>query len=203
MDGMNLRLTLTAIAALSLGACATVDIADMTTMGGDNAQQTAVTSNVVINASNKLYTSFEDKGLCLSSEARMKSAASTLLKGRVADPDTTELTYSDKIASVAAVKADIADSTLLISQAQRAAGVYFELAEPGLDLRPELKSLEQALYATQSARRHFEVALGRFDASETENLNAYENALEQLRLVTNQYGERVRNQSRSSEAGAS
>ena len=206
MDGMGvmkLRLMATAFALIGLGACATVDIADMTTMAGNAPEQTKMSSNVVVNASEKLYASFEEKGLCQSSEERMKSAAATLLKGRNSVQSAENQTYLDKAGSLASVQADIASSAHLIRQTQRAADVYIELAEPAIDLRPELKSLEQAFYATQSARRFFVKALENLDADASEHLADYDTAQDQLRVLTNQYGDRVRAQADIADNSAS
>ncbi len=197
---MKLGLVTTAILALSLGACATVDIADMTTLGGDSAISTAEKSNVVITASDKLYAAFEEKGLCQSESERMKSAAAFLLQGRQALENHPEGAYVTKVSNFDRLQADIIEATALVKNTRKAAEIYLELAEVGTDFRPELKRLEKAIYACQNAKTQFQLVSDKVGATD---MSGFDEAAEGLRVVTNIYGDRVREQAQKNTQSAS
>ena len=200
---MKIKLVASSILLLSLGACATVDIADMTTLGGDKTVSTAPQSNVVINASDKLYASFEEKGLCLSQSERMKTAAAALLKGREALTNHPESAYVNQGYAIGKIRSDLSQAASLLENTSKAAEVYLDLAPTDADLRPELKRLEQAIYATQSAQRQFNMAIEKAQPGTPDEMKEYQAAAEDLRLITNTYGDRVRSAGQAqAEAGS-
>ncbi len=197
---MRLGLVVSAVCMLSLGACATVDIADMTTLGGDTAIAQADKTNVVITASDKLYAEFEDKGLCQSETERMKSAAAFLLQGRQALTNHPEGAYVTKVSDFEQLQVDMVQATLLVKNTSKAAEIYLDLAEPESDFRPELKRLEKAVYATQSAKIQFKLVSDKIGETDFSKFDA---AAEDLRKVTNVYGDRVREQAQTKTDAAS
>ena len=194
---MKLHIIGSSVLLLALGACATVDIADMTTISGEPAVATADQANVVINASDKLYAAFEEKGLCLSQSERMKTAAVAVLKGKEALTNHPDNAYANQSKSIGAIKLDLTAATMLLDNTRKAAEVYLELTPTDADLRPELKRLEQAYYATQSAQRQFNIAIETVEPGTPEQMKTFQAAAEGLRLITNTYGDRVRLQGQS------
>ena len=192
VNAMTLKILGSSVLFCMLGACATVDIADMTTMGGDLPAAEASSTNVVLNASDKLYAAFEEKGLCLSQKARAKYAAEAFLKGREALSNHPDNAYASQGLSMGTIKADIVDASALQESTSKAAEVYLELAPTDADLRPELKKLEHAIYASQSAQRQFDIAIKQSEPGALEEMKSYQAAAEKLRVITNSYGDRVR-----------
>lgn len=192
---MSLRLTLILTAALSLGACATVDLTEATAPKTASAAKLADV-NVVQRAASKLYAAFTNRGFVANdSRKKMRMAARVLLKG-LEDKDTASVEtagYAALATDRMVVLSDIRMAATHVEQTTKAAEVYLAMAPGEKSLRKELISLEKALIASREASQVFEDALIK-TAGETTAMDftAYEQSVNELRDVTNAFGDRVR-----------
>ena len=192
---MSLRLTLLLAASLSLSACATVDLNEMASSGATPAAKTADV-NVVQRAASKLYTAFTNRGFVpKSSRKKMQSAARVLLKG-LEDKEVTSVSavaYVDMAQSPQVILSDIRMAASHVEQTTKAAEVYLAMAPSEKSLRKELVSLEKALIASREASQVFEDALIKTSGEATAmDYKAYKTSVNELRDVTNAFGDRVR-----------
>ena len=192
---MSLRLTLTLAAALSLSACATVDLDTATTSNRPSTAK-SVDVNVVQRAASKLYAVFSNRGfVAKDGRKKMRSAARVLLKGLEDKSVTTVSTvgYAANAQSQVTVLSDIRMASTHVDQTTKAAEVYLAMAPAEKSLRKELISLEKALIASREATQVFEDALinvaGDINAMD---YSAYKVSVNELRDVTNAFGDRVR-----------
>ncbi len=192
---MGLRLTIAFTACLSMTACATVDLNDVA-MQSKPMTAKAVDVNVVQRATAKLYAVFSSRGFVQKdSRKKMRSAARVLLEG-LEQKDVTQtaaIGYADLAIDRNVVLSDIRMASTHVEQTTKAAEVYLAMAPAEKKLRKELVSLEKALIASREASTIFEEALikttGR--ASEGEFLS-YKSSVNELRDITNAFGDRVR-----------
>jgi len=192
---MSLRLTLILTAAFSLSACATVDLNDVATPKGTSASKVA-DINVVQRAASKLYAAFSSRGfVAKDGRKRVQSAARVLLKG-LEDKDVSTVSaegYVSTISDSAVVLSDIRIASSHVEQTTKAAEVYLAIAPADSSLRKELVSLEKALIASREASQVFEDALIKTAGqSDTLDYNAYKVSVNELRDITNAFGDRVR-----------
>lgn len=192
---MSLRLTLLLTASLSLSACATVDLNTATTTSSPAATK-SVDVNVVQRAASKLYAVFSNRGfVAKDGRKKMRSAARVLLKG-LEDNNVTSvasLGYVDNAQSPITVLADIRMASTHVEQTTKAAEVYLAMAPAEKSLRKELISLEKALIASREASQVFEDALIKTAGqSNAMDYLAYNASVNELRDVTNAFGDRVR-----------
>jgi len=192
---MSLRLTLLLTAAFSMSACATVDLNDVATSNTPSTEK-PVDVNVVQRAASKLYAAFSSRGfVAKDSRKKMRSAARVLLKGLENKDVTTAsaASYADNAQNQATVLTDIRMASAHVEQTTKAAEVYLVMAPADKSLRKELVSLEKALIASREASQVFEDALiktaGNANAAD---YMAYTRAVNELRDVTNAFGDRVR-----------
>lgn len=192
---MSLRLTLLLAASLSLSACATVDLNEMASPSATPAAKTADV-NVVQRAASKLYTAFANRGFVpKSSRKKMQSAARVLLKG-LEDKEVTSVSavgYVDMAQSPQIILTDIRMAASHVEQTTKAAEVYLAMAPSEKSLRKELVSLEKALIASREASQVFEDALIKTSGeARAMDYKAYKTSVNELRDVTNAFGDRVR-----------
>ena len=192
---MSFRLILITSAALSMSACATVDINDMASPTVTASAKTADV-NVVQRAATKLYTAFTTRGFVpKSSRKKMQSAARVLLKG-LEDKDVTSVSaagYVDMAQNPQVILSDIRMAGTHVEQTTKAAEVYLAMAPSEKSLRKELVSLEKALIASREASQVFEDALIKTSGDATAvDYAAYKTSVNELRDVTNAFGDRVR-----------
>jgi len=176
-------------AAFLFGGCATVD---MTDMAGPVAAKTEAVSekNVVERAAAKLYAAFKNKGLTpKTSGKRVQSAASILLNGlENRDLTETDVDYAAQDLPRDVVLADVNYASNQVHQTTKAAEIYLEMAPIKRNLRKELVSLEQALLASREASTVFAKVL----SSDSADLVQLNEKVAALKMVTDQFGERVR-----------
>ena len=192
---MSLRLTLLLAATLSMSACATIDLNEVTAKSSPAASK-SVNVNVVQRAASKLYAAFSSRGfVAKSSRKKMQTAARVLLNGLedkdVATPQSAG--YAVMATDIAVVLSDIRLASSHVEQTTKAAEVYLAMAPSEKSLRKELVSLEKALIASREASQVFEDAL--LQTSGTANAldyKAYVSSVGELRDVTNAFGDRVR-----------
>ena len=200
---MSLRFTLILTAALSLSACATVDLTDVTTPKASSTVSVADV-NVVQRAAAKLYAAFANRGFVANdSRKKMRTAARVLLKG-LEDKDTASIEsagYAALATEPMVVLSDIRMAATHVEQTTKAAEVYLAMAPGERSLRKELVSLEKALIASREASQVFEDALIKL-AGETKAMDfvSYKQSVNELRDVTNAFGDRVRESQMSSAA---
>jgi len=192
---MSLRLTILLTSALSLSACATVDLNEMATSKAE-ASTTAKDANVVQRAATKLYTAFTNRGfVSKTSRKKMQSAARVLLKGLEAKDVTTvsAASYVETAANPQIILSDIRMASTHVEQTTKAAEVYLAMAPSEKSLRKELVSLEKALIASREASQVFEDALIKTSGNASAmDYAAYKVSVDELRDVTNAFGDRVR-----------
>jgi len=192
---MSLRLTIIIAASLSMSACATVDLNDVATSKSSTAVK-PVDVNVVQRAASKLYAAFSSRGFVANdSRKKMRSAARVLLKG-LEDKDVTNASakgYAANAQNQVTVLSDIRIASAHVEQTTKAAEVYLVMAPAEKSLRKELVSLEKALIASREASQVFEDALIK-TAGQANALDyaAYKSSVNELRDVTNAFGDRVR-----------
>ena len=192
---MSLRLTLILTAALSMSACATVDLTEVTAPKAESTAKVA-DINVVHRAASKLYAAFTNRGfVAKDSRKKMRSAATVLLKG-LEDKNASSVEtegYVHKAADPVAILSDIRIAAGHVEQTTKAAEVYLVIAPSEKSLRKELVSLEKALIASREASQVFEDALIKTTGETTAmDFVSYERSVNELRDVTNAFGDRVR-----------
>jgi len=192
---MSLRLTFIVTTALSMSACATVDLTEVTAPKSTSAA-TIADVNVVQRAASKLYAAFTNRGFVANdSRDKMRTAARVLLKGLEdkgsASVETTG--YADLATDSVVVLSDVRIASKHVEQTTKAAEVYLAIAPGEKRLRKELLSLEKALIASREASQVFEDALIK-TSGETKALDfiSYKQSVNELRDVTNAFGDRVR-----------
>jgi hypothetical protein len=170
--------------------CATVDMTEMAMPVSAKAEAPAE-KNIVLRAASKLYSAFRSKGfVAKTSRKKMQSAASILLNGLEERELTNDAAYADQGLGRSIVIADIAYATQHVVRTANAAEVYYELSENDRKLRKELGSLEEALLSSREAAASFKAVVGA-DSAELRTLNA---EVDRLKRVTDNFGQRVRNQ---------
>ena len=192
---MSLRLTLILTAALSMSACATVDLTEVTAPKAESTAKVA-DINVVHRAASKLYAAFTNRGfVAKDSRKKMRSAATVLLKG-LEDKNASSVVsegYVHKAADPVAILSDIRIAVGHVEQTTKAAEVFLVMAPGEKSLRKELVSLEKALIASREASQVFEDALIKTTGETTAmDFVSYERSVNELRDVTNAFGDRVR-----------
>ena len=192
---MSLRLTLILTAALSMSACATVDLTEVTAPKAESTAKVA-DINVVHRAASKLYAAFTNRGfVAKDSRKKMRSAATVLLKG-LEDKNASSVVsegYVHKAADPVAILSDIRIAAGHVEQTTKAAEVFLVMAPGEKSLRKELVSLEKALIASREASQVFEDALIKTSGETTAmDFVSYERSVNELRDVTNAFGDRVR-----------
>ena len=192
---MSLRLTLALTAALSMSACATVDLTEAATSKTASATKVA-DINVVHRAASKLYAAFTNRGfVAKDSRKKMRSAARILLKG-LEDKGSASLEaqgYADLAVDSNIVLSDIRIAASHVEQTTKAAEVFLVMAPSEKSLRKELGSLEKALIASREASQIFEDALIKTTGETTvTEFATYQYSVNELRDITNAFGDRVR-----------
>ena len=181
-------LLLTAAAALTLPACATVDIAEMAAPAARAETQAEV--NIVSRAVSKLKAAFTQRGFGpKASKRKMHAAADVLLNGINSEAAGSAYDYNSEARSVAVVTADILVAKRHVDQTTRAAEIYLEMAPTGRDLGEELSELEAALLVSEKACKVFAEAL---DGADMVELDGLKRSVDGLRDVTDAFGFRVR-----------
>lgn len=192
---MSLRLTIALTACLSISACATVDLNDVAMQGKPSVTK-VVDMNVVQRATSKLYAVFTSRGFVhKDSRKKMRSAARVLLEG-LEEKDVTQAApvgYAALATDSRVVLSDLRIASSHVEQTTKAAEVYLAMAPAEKKLRKELVSLEKSLIASREAAVIFEEALVKTSgrASDREFLS-FKKSVNELRDVTNAFGDRVR-----------
>ena len=191
---MSFRLTMAILACVSMTACATVDL-DKMASANKASTANSFDVNVVQRATTKLFSAFTNKGLVAkSSQRKMQSAARILLKGLeenevISDKETYLATVSDSMI----VKADMKTVTYHVEQTTKAAEVYLAMVPIQKSVKKELESLEEALIASRAAETIFEEALLLTDSnSGASEFVIYKKTVDELKSVTDAFGDRVR-----------
>ncbi|WP_371398331.1 hypothetical protein [Fretibacter rubidus] len=191
---MRLKLLCASLAAMSLTACATVDMTSMAGTTSISAQQTSPQGNVVERAASKLYAVFVNKGWAAkASRKRVQSTANVLLKGL--EPTVADMnagSYADTATSYASLSSDIRAAQQHVDQTVKAAEVYLAMSDLGVNMRAELSSLEKALITSRQAEVVFSTALERLNRTDCPDFASYAARVNALRDVTDEYGQRVR-----------
>jgi len=191
---MSLRLTIALTSCVLMSGCATVNLDEMAAKNKAPSSN-ALDVNVVQRAANKLYAAFTSKGLVAKdSRKRMQSAARILLEGLEAQDITAQgVDYVSNVSDPFIIISDIKTASRHVEQTTKAAEVYLAMAPIEKSLRKELSSLEEALLASRAAETIFEEALqtvGR-DLTASE-FKSYSVVVDELKDITNAFGDRVR-----------
>lgn len=192
---MKAKLALLTTVCVLVSGCATVDLANV---GGSSALvESTVQSNkenVVRRAASKLYSAFTTNGWVTNKKRkRVQSAASVLLRGLDADSADGPLSvYNAASVSQTQIHSDIDRAKAFVTQTTKAAEVYLAMAPDDTNLREELSSLQRALIASREAELVFKSALSNAAAGQDIKLINYSYAVDQLRDITDAFGDRVR-----------
>jgi len=182
-------LALTTVAIIASG-CATVDMTEMALPSTSKAEAPAE-RNIVLRAASKLYAAFRSKGFVANtSRKKMQSAASLLLNGLEERDLTSDVNYAAQNLPRAVVIEDISYATQYVRQTADAAEIYFDMSEGKNKLREELTELEQALLSSREAAASFEEVVG----SENAELRTLNTQVDRLKIITDNFGKRVRDQ---------
>lgn len=182
-------LCLTSAAMLATG-CATVDMTEMAVPVGAKAEAPAE-KNIVLRAASKLYAAFQSKGFVeKTSRKKMQSAASILLNGLEERELTSDVDYAAQQLPRSVVIADIEYAANHVRRTANAAEIYFDMSEQDRKLRKELESLEEALLSSREAAMSFDKVIG----AENQELKTLNVEIERLKSVTDNFGQRVRDQ---------
>jgi len=193
---MRLRLFFAGCVAISMSACATIDIADMTATSQVAAEAQKPENNVVIKAAEKLQTAFRARGWTQTdNKARLQAAAHILLKGNKNVEPVLKTSYAAKADNIISVESDIRAAQSLVDNAVKAAEIYLAMADTDVDLTEELQNLERSLLMSRKIETSFANALNSLGVSGVDSqvkLLSLTQSANSLLNVTNSYGQRVR-----------
>jgi len=193
---MKANVAIVTLLCVATSGCATVDLANTGHVGGAAtvSAQSSAKVNVVQRAASKLYAAFTSNGWVEKrSKKRVQSAASVLLRGLDATDANSPLSnYEAQTRTVADIALDIEAANGYVVQTTKAAEVYLAMASDNTNLREELASLQKALIASREAEMAFKSALSRTGASENGVWANYAASVNNLRDVTDKFGDRVR-----------
>lgn len=179
-------------AALVTSGCATVDLQNMAGSSDASANATyEAESNVVQRAVEKLRDAFASRGFGpKTSRRKMEAAADMLMNGLSAGNISVDADdYADAKKPTALIVEDIRLARGHVDQTTRAAEIYLEVAPQSRTLDDELENLEAALLVSERAIQSFQSAL---PDHESADLNDFRLSVDQLRVVTDAFGDRVR-----------
>jgi len=181
-----------------MSACATVDITSLGNAAGEVAVSSAPKKNVVQRAAGNLYVAFINNGWSeKASKKRIQSTAHILLKGL--EPQTEAIDQTSYISSLSQKSQlidDVKAAESYILQLSKAAEVYIAMANQETMLQSELSSLEKALIAARHAQVSFQKGFEVFGTTENSAFLKYEQSVDRLRDITNEYGQHLRNSSK-------
>ena len=194
---MKAGVSLISITALLCSGCATVNLQSMAGTPSDtNVASYEAESNVVQRAVTKLRAAFASRGFgAKTSQRKMQDAANMLLNGLSAQTVSAETVadaaddYDATLKDIAIIKDDMRMARSHVEQTTRAAEIYLEVAPLDRDMTDELSNLEAALLASERACKIFDAAL---DNAESPDLIALRGSVDRLRLITDEFGARVR-----------
>lgn len=187
------RLTVAVMATvLMLSGCATVDVTDIGAKNTDIVQDQSLNQdgNVITRAVMRLYDVFVDQGWHEDrSRERVQTAASILLNG-LEETNKSEPSLINASFNQESLMNDIKTAHYHISQTTKAAEIYMDVASSDVDLRPELKQLEQALTLSEEAQTIFQSRVTT-DTAQV-NMEQLSRAIDTLRVITDEFGDVVR-----------
>lgn len=188
---MKLGVILTVSTALVCTGCTTVNLQTMAGSPDKQAAAEVEDRNVVQRAVEKLRNAFASRGFGeKTSQKKMHAAANMLLNGLSArSVSSASADYIEHPKPRALILEDVTLAQRHVDQTQRAAEVYLEVAPLDRDVKDELESLEEALMASEKAILTFKAALTDMNAAE---LDALKISVDELRSVTDRFGDRVR-----------
>lgn len=191
---MKAKIALIIVLSVSMSGCATVDLVNTGSQTASVSSTETAKVNVVKRAAGKLYSAFTAEGWVENkSKKRVQSTASVLLRGL--DTSSSEGAFSDYASSsltVKKIRADILAAQDYVSQTTKAAEVYLAMASDDTNLREELSSLQQALIVAREAELVFKAALDKTSSSNDYVWKDYSTSVDDLRDVTDAFGDRVR-----------
>jgi len=176
-----------------LSACTTVDLSQVSIQ-----QPQAITEqpkqNVVERAAYSLTSMFHAKGWCESGPAEMtKTATNVLLNGM--DKDSENTAISAIAVSTRQLSADLSNANKQVEQTTKAAEVYLVMSEDMAELDTELSQLEAALLSAREAEAGFGKSLQTSSNFIVKRkYNALSKSIDELKNVTDAYGDRIRSQ---------
>jgi hypothetical protein len=193
---MKANVAIVTLLCVAASGCATVDLANTGRVGGTAtvSAQSSAKVNVVQRAASKLYAAFTSNGWVEKrSKKRVQSAASVLLRGLDATDANSPLSnYETQNLTLADIALDIEAANSYVVQTTKAAEVYLAMASDDTNLREELASLQKALIASREAEMVFKSALTSLGANEHNSWMSYATSVNNLRDVTDKFGDRVR-----------
>lgn len=189
--------------ALGLGACATVDMAEITPTKRTASLNLQQDKNLVVQSSDKIYKHLVASGLAQSTESKFKRLTSVLLKGRQLGQTSPASQYAAKAHTQYRLISDVNQVSAMVETAHQAAILHIDVVAVDADLITELKALERALNALEEAQASFDYVI---DTNSFDTANAslvLETAVSNLKSITNDYGDRVRADTAKTKAPAS
>lgn len=188
----------------ALSACTTVDLTQVA-VNHPQATSQETERNVVEKASFSLIRLFHSKGWCESDPAeKTKTATNVLLNGMDTDSKGVQLYMAVPI-TLAQVVSDIAEANYQVEQTTKAAEIYLVVADDMAQLDKELSQLEAALLSSREAQASFVKnvdELSEADHLTHEELEKISNSIDELKAVTDAYGDRTRSQIAARASGA-
>ena len=177
----------------SLSACTTVDLSQIAIKESQEAVQKSA-HNVVEQAALSLTNLFKAKGWCKSHPAeKTRTAANVLLNG--VDMDVAKTPVPVAKISTRQLFSDLNEAKKQVEQTTKAAEVYLVLSEEMAELDAELSHLEAALLAAREAEASFEKSMqAASNLIVRHKFTTLSNSIDELKNVTDAYGERIRSQ---------
>lgn len=195
---------MTAILGSGLSACTTVDLTQVAV----NQPQTSrgkTEQNVVERASLSLTNLFHAKGWSKNDPAeKTKTATNVLLNGLNKDSQNQNASMVTHV-TTAQLTADITEANYQIEQTTKAAEVYLVVVDDTAELDEELSQLEAALLLSREAKAGFVknvIALPEKSHTFRHKLEKISKSIDELKTVTDAYGDRIRLQISARASGA-
>jgi len=179
-----------------LSACTTVDLTQVA-VNQPLAPSEKIEQNVVERASLSLTSMFHAKGWCKSDPAKKtKTATNVLLNGVGTQHHVTGSQMSAPV-TLTQVITDMTAANYQVKQTTKAAEIYLVVADDSTKLDNELSQLEAALLSSREAQAGFVKTVNAFPDKNHISLNKLKEiskSIDNLKAVTDAYGERIRTQ---------
>lgn len=204
----HIKASLTAVLAVGLTSCATVDMAperNPLNQSSYTLQSPLEIQNrtLVKTSARRLTSVFSKEGWSAIAEDGVQSAASVLLWGKRKAQDITDpvARYLERRSERREVVEDMEQARRLVIDADIAAQDLLRDNPEATELRSELGALEDALLSARQAEHMFEKAMVKLGIeADHKSYREFVESVDNLKLTTDLYGQRVRGKSGGAES---
>lgn len=182
------------VAFISLTGCTTVDLSQVTVEKQPSISAT-LKKNVVERACIAMADVFDSKGWSKNKPKQTMQTATSILLHGMKKETVPRISISKSVSNVHLLSQDIKLAKLQISQTTKAAEVHLVTLQETVTVGHELSLLETALISARQAEDNFAAALIRANKPlSVREFVAFQHEINQLKLITNDYGVRMRRQ---------